>query len=200
MNIDSRILLEIFGYIGSALVVVSMLMTSVTKLRIINMCGSVISTIYSVIVGAWPIVIMNGCIMAINFYHVVLSVKDKLELTYAVAKGNDTSVRQFVSLYENVITSKDAAYTSNITENTDALILFNDSEIVSVFAGKIEAECFALDFCYALPEFEKGAAVTALEFFKANGISKLCPTSPAFSKELRRLGIDERDGMLIEQI
>ena len=33
---DTAMLIEIFGYIGSALVVVSMLMSSVVKLRVIN--------------------------------------------------------------------------------------------------------------------------------------------------------------------
>lgn len=69
MNTD--ILLEIFGYIGSFLVVISMMMRSLTKLRILNMCGSVISTTYSIIVGTWPIVAMNTAIFSINLYHII---------------------------------------------------------------------------------------------------------------------------------
>ncbi len=68
---DTHILLEIFGYIGSFLVVISMMMRNVIKLRILNMCGSVISTTYSIIVGAWPIVAMNIAIFSINLYHIV---------------------------------------------------------------------------------------------------------------------------------
>lgn len=41
------IYLEIFEYIGTILVVGSMLMTSVAKLRIVNICVSTISAIYS---------------------------------------------------------------------------------------------------------------------------------------------------------
>ena len=43
--------IEIFGYIGSALVVVSMLMTSVVKLRVINTVGSLISGTYAFSIG-----------------------------------------------------------------------------------------------------------------------------------------------------
>ena len=39
---DAGTIVEIIGYLGSALVLVSMLMTSVIKLRIINLTGSVI--------------------------------------------------------------------------------------------------------------------------------------------------------------
>ena len=44
------IYLEIVGYIGTILVVVSMMMSSLTKLRIVNICGSIISTVYAIII------------------------------------------------------------------------------------------------------------------------------------------------------
>jgi hypothetical protein len=66
-----EILLELFGYLGTTLVVVSMMMTSVTKLRIVNMCGSVISAIYAAICGTWPIVVMNVCLFIINGFHLI---------------------------------------------------------------------------------------------------------------------------------
>lgn len=80
-----NLLLEIFGYIGSILVVVSMMMTSIKRLRILNITGSVISTTYSIIVGAWPIVVMNVSIMAINLYHLFNDGKVKKSQTDAQA-------------------------------------------------------------------------------------------------------------------
>ena len=66
-----NIFVEIFGYIGTALVIISMMMTSVLKLRVLNVCGGLISAIYSAIYGAWAIVIMNFCIISINIFHIV---------------------------------------------------------------------------------------------------------------------------------
>ena len=83
-----ELLLEIFGYIGSFLVVISMMMTSITKLRILNMSGSVISTTYSIIVGAWPIVAMNTAIFLINLYHII---NEKVREKKAVATENGTT-------------------------------------------------------------------------------------------------------------
>ena len=61
--------LEIFGYVGSFLVVVSMLMSSVVKLRLINTAGSVISLVYAFICGAFPLALMNACLVVINIYN-----------------------------------------------------------------------------------------------------------------------------------
>ena len=74
-----NIYLEIFGYIGTALVLLSMMMTSVTKLRVINMCGSVISAIYAAGSNTWPIVVMNICLIAINGYHLIRESRRKAE-------------------------------------------------------------------------------------------------------------------------
>ena len=66
-----NIYLEIFGYIGTALVIISMMMKSIDKLRAINIAGGTISMIYSAFMNAWPIVVMNACLITINSYHLI---------------------------------------------------------------------------------------------------------------------------------
>ena len=66
-----NIYLEIFGYIGTALVIISMMMTSIHKLRIFNICGAIISAIYSAFYQAWPIVVLNICLITINVFHLI---------------------------------------------------------------------------------------------------------------------------------
>ena len=61
-----NIYLEIFGYAGTALIVISMLMTSVNKLRIFNISGSVISMIYAILCSTWPVALLNLCLIVIN--------------------------------------------------------------------------------------------------------------------------------------
>ena len=84
-NGDINIGLEIFGYIGTALVIISMMMTSVLKLRIINICGGAISAVYSVFYGAWAVVVMNICLIIINTFHIIRELhhrkKNKAEST-----------------------------------------------------------------------------------------------------------------------
>lgn len=45
--VSPEMLLELVGYFASLLVLVSLLMTSVVKLRVINMVGSLIFAIYA---------------------------------------------------------------------------------------------------------------------------------------------------------
>ena len=77
---NPKIALEIFGYIGTFLVILSMTMTSVNKLRIFNICGAVISAIYSAVYQAWPVVLLNVSLTVINLFYLTkgrLSNKNK---------------------------------------------------------------------------------------------------------------------------
>lgn len=66
-----NIFLELFGYIGSAMILLSMMMTSVEKLRWINMGGATVSAIYGIIMGTWPVVFLNVGTIAINVVQII---------------------------------------------------------------------------------------------------------------------------------
>ena len=70
---NMNIYLEIFGYLGTALVIISMLMTDINKLRIINISGGVISLIYAICVNTMPVVVLNATLVTINTIQLVRS-------------------------------------------------------------------------------------------------------------------------------
>ena len=63
---NPKLALELFGYLGTALVLVSMLMTDIKWLRGINMAGGLISLIYAIFKGTMPVVVLNGSLIIIN--------------------------------------------------------------------------------------------------------------------------------------
>ena len=65
---DGKILLELVGYVGSGLVIVSMLMTSVARLRVINMIGSAIFTVYALLIHSYPTALMNLFLVESTFF------------------------------------------------------------------------------------------------------------------------------------
>lgn len=142
--------LEIFGYIGTVLVIISMLMTSLTKLRIINMCGAVISTIYSIIVGAWPIVVMNVCLLCINMFHTVKALTRESKLRDVKVNADDSSLLYFISLYKDRIKVFDDEYDFNISESDEIHLIYLENQIIAFFAGKKEAETYSLDAMFIM--------------------------------------------------
>lgn len=62
-------LIEWVGYAASAMIAISLLMSDVIKLRIINSIGCLLFVIYGFIVDAYPVAVANLIIIFINLYH-----------------------------------------------------------------------------------------------------------------------------------
>jgi hypothetical protein len=60
---------EIIGYAGSVLVAVSLMMSSLVKLRWINLMGALAFAVYGWIVGAYPVLAVNGFIVLVNIWY-----------------------------------------------------------------------------------------------------------------------------------
>ncbi len=68
---ETATLYELIGYIASLLIVISLLMASVLKLRVINLVGAIVFTAYGLLIGSLPVALTNGAIVIIDLYHLV---------------------------------------------------------------------------------------------------------------------------------
>ena len=59
---------EIFGYIGTALILISFLIENVFKLRLVNTVGAVFWIIYGIGISAGPTIVVNSCVIIIHLY------------------------------------------------------------------------------------------------------------------------------------
>lgn len=57
---------EIFGYIGTVLILSSFLVENMFRLRLINTIGAIFWIIYGVGILAYPTIIVNSCIIIIH--------------------------------------------------------------------------------------------------------------------------------------
>jgi len=62
-------LVEWIGYAAMGILMVSFLMKDIKKLRIINSVACILFVIYGFMLDAYPIVISNAFIAAVNFYY-----------------------------------------------------------------------------------------------------------------------------------
>lgn len=73
---DIHMIVELVGYLGSILVVVSVLMISMVKLRIVNSIGASIFTVYALIIRSYPTALMNFSLVVINLYYLTRMKKE----------------------------------------------------------------------------------------------------------------------------
>lgn len=69
--------IEVFGWIGSGLLVLSLLQGKMLRLRVINTIASVMLVLYNVLVETWPMVGMNAAVIVINAWHIVRILRER---------------------------------------------------------------------------------------------------------------------------
>lgn len=60
---------EWLGYAAALLVVISLVMTDIKRLRIINLIGCFLFVAYGILIGAYPVAAMNAVAAVVNLYH-----------------------------------------------------------------------------------------------------------------------------------
>ncbi len=100
---NTSIIIELFGYLGSTLVVVSMLMSSVVKLRVINTVGSIISATYALIIHSYPLALMNICLIVINCYNLTKLLKSEQQYDLIRVNADDGFLAYFIARYKEDI-------------------------------------------------------------------------------------------------
>lgn len=66
---DTALWIEVVGYLGSAFVIFSLMQKSILKLRVIGLVGSVTFFVYSILIEAYPIAVVNVIAAAIHIYY-----------------------------------------------------------------------------------------------------------------------------------
>ena len=128
----TRLLLEIFGYIGSAVVVASFAMTSVRKLRIINGIGAILSVVYALLMGTYPFVIMNGIIAFLDFYQLYRLTHIHEVFEIVSAKSDGAYFKWFVEKYKEELKAFDASLSFVNAEHV--FFYVRDNEVAGLLA------------------------------------------------------------------
>lgn len=166
---NTSIIIELFGYLGSTLVVVSMLMSSVVKLRVINTVGSIISATYALIIHSYPLALMNICLIVINCYNLAKLLKSEQQYDLIRVNADDGFLSYFIARYKEDIqnffqgqdlapSASNAAYIVCCGEAPAGLLLGNISENGSLdiavdYTTPTYRDCSVGKYLYArLPE------------------------------------------------
>src|SRR5215216_3368687 len=107
---STHFLLELLGYAASVLVAVSLMMSSVLRLRVINLFGSAAFSLYGFLIEAYPVGVLNFFIVCVNLYYLrqmlgareyfrLLSVRPDTEYLQYFLRFYDDEIRRFLQTF-----------------------------------------------------------------------------------------------------
>lgn len=108
---------EIIGYIASLLVAISLMMSSIIKLRIINLMGAATFALYGFLIGSMPVALVNAFISGVNIYylHSIFAAKDYFKIMESGPASE--YLKNFLIFYEKDIQQFNPGFTYDPSAN-----------------------------------------------------------------------------------
>jgi len=148
---NNQLVWEIIGYAGSALVLVSLLMTSIVKLRIINAVGCIIFSIYALVIHSIPTAVMNIALVCIDVFFLAKMLSAKANFTFVRTTADDPIVQHFCQQFsDDIILYYD---TTDISAADQVLVIFDNETIAGVLAGVSEGDRLNLIIEYTTKQY-----------------------------------------------
>ncbi len=171
---------EWLGYLASVITAVSLLMSSIIKLRWYNLFGSLTFCIYGFVINAYPVGLFNGFIVFVNIYYLYKIYNKKEFFKLQLVESTDGYLATFFQFYKDELAKYFPTFTvdSMKPENVSLLVLRNMA-VAGVFIGeKLPNNTLKISLDFAIPEyrdFKLGKFVyrDSAPFFEANGIKRL---------------------------
>jgi hypothetical protein len=196
--------LEWLGYLASLIVLISLLMSSIIKLRWINLLGSSLFSLYGFLIGALPVGLMNLGIAIINIYYLVkiYSASAKNEYFKILSIESDSEYfKHFLNFYKEGL--KKYIDPSKLKANTYDVSFYILRNMVpaGVFLGsRYDENTLKVELDFVIPEyrdFKTGSFVyeESKDHFLDRGYNRLISYSSNYDHiiYLRKMGFEEKE-------
>lgn len=193
MDID---FLTWIGYLASITIAISMTLNSIVKFRWINLAGASLFSLYGFMIGSLPVALMNGFIVAVDVYYLILIYGKKEQFEILEVKPDSRYLQRFVDFHEQDIKQFFPGFQFKVSEKLKCYFTLRDLAVAGVFVAEITHEkTLQVQLDYVLPEyrdFKNGRVVFGRieHLFQPSQISKI----QAFSHHKRHTGYLKRMG------
>ncbi len=173
-----HVLKEVIGYAASLIILVSLLMTNVYRLRLINLAGSLCFSLYGWLIGAWPVCVINLVIAGIDAWYVLQLMRSSAFFDLAPASSLGTEyLKRFFLFHERELLKYVPELTFEELLDAHTCILFRNMLPVGLFSYRqVGPEAnIVIDFMIAeYRDFKAGRYLykTKRMFFKEQGIKR----------------------------
>jgi hypothetical protein len=133
-----------------------MMMTSVLKLRIINMSGSLISLIYAICVKTWPVVVLNACLLCINLVQTARRLQPKGDIVAVQIREGDSAVSYLFDIWRADIEKCNLNCSLQETRGASAHIIYMEGKAIGFSLKAQEGNEGDTDVLYLTPEYRNG--------------------------------------------
>ena len=190
---------ELMGYLASALVVLALTMTSVVRLRMVSLAGSITFFVYGTLIDSVPIMITNGSIAVINVWFLRKEFASGgphgRDLGVAHIRADSPFLADFIAFHLIDIHRFQPDFHVPKGDDVVTLLLNRDGLPAGLLIGRRVGSTLTIDLDYVLGAYRDSRLGRWLygpgaQVFRADGIDQLrsAGTTDTHRKYLPRVG------------
>ncbi len=143
---------ELIGYAASALIVISLAMSSIIKLRVINLIGAITFTVYGFLIGSLPVALTNIIITGLDIWYLRKELATREELSVIRTAADDPFLAAFLDVFGTDLegfVSGDASL-----DQADVwFVMLRNATAAGVFAGRSDGTSLHVVVDYVAPPY-----------------------------------------------
>lgn len=150
--------LDLFGWAGSALLIVSLLQARVLRFRVLNLVAGLMLVVFNGLVGVWPMVAMNLATSAINVWFINQLLRDRHDHTafrVLAVHSDDAYLAHVLSVHRADVLryQPDFSWDGVPREDRHPFLILKADETVGVVIIRTEGEGGHVDLDYVTRRF-----------------------------------------------
>ncbi len=174
----------IIGYIGSFLIAASLTMNNILRLRWINLFGASTFATYGALIGAYPVLVLNGFITLVDIYYLWQMYHQKDYFTLSPSGGaGDCYLNKFLDYYKDDLNKLFPTFDRDKHQKANYYFILRNMNPAGLFVyEEISNDTINILLDYATPNYRdlknaKFLYFTA-DFMQEKGYRKLITESP----------------------
>jgi len=188
------------GYLASLIVLISLLMSSIIKLRWINLLGSLLFSTYGFMIGSLPTGLMNLGIVFINIYYLVKIYRSEDNFKLIPINKDDEYFKYFLDFYKPGIKLFTDEFSFEKQDDVVRFFILRNTVPAGIFvASKQDEKTLKVELDFVTPEyrdFKIGNYIynNSKNYFLNKGYSKLVSVSSneVHIQYLKKMGFEEK--------
>ncbi|MGL4402187.1 MAG: hypothetical protein ACRCTS_00395 [Fusobacteriaceae bacterium] len=199
-------LIEIFGIFSSVVILISLSMTSIIKLRIINFVGCLLFALYGYAIGSFSTMFMNVGIALMNLYYLkkLYSIKE----SYEMVKADRESDYFKLFIDKNAVDINKFFSSESLNRSQELYYLLRNNYTAGILGWRTDDEDVEITIDYVTERFRdytfgKYIFQEQLEMFRKEGYKRVVQKTenPLHGNYLKKIGfIQEKNGVFVKNI
>lgn len=147
-------ILEIIGYSASVIIALSMTMSSIVKFRWINLVGASTFATYGLLIGAIPVAVLNGFIIAVDIFYLTRIYSKKELFETLEIRGDNKYLLRFLEFHNKDIQTFFPGFNYKPEINTISFFVLRNMNVAGIFlAHKDSKGALSVGLDYSTPEY-----------------------------------------------